>query len=140
MNNIFWLVPIASILALSFAFYFYRQVYKEDEGTDIMKKIANHVRLGAMAYLKQQYKVVLIFFIILTVMFAVLAYGFNLQNPWVPFAFLTGGLFSGIAGFLGMKTATMASARTANAARKSLNAGLRNSQVIHGGAGGGAYN
>ena len=125
MYNIFWLVPIASILALSFAFYFYRQVFKEDEGTDVMKRIANHVRLGAMAYLKQQYKVVLIFFIILTVMFAVLAYGFNLQNPWVPFAFLTGGLFSGIAGFLGMKTATMASARTANAARKSLDAGLR---------------
>lgn len=125
MTNIFWLVPITSLLALSFALYFYRQVLKEDEGTDIMKKIAHHVRLGAMAYLKQQYKVVLIFFIILTVMFAVLAYGFNLQNPWVPFAFLTGGLFSGIAGFLGMKTATMASARTANAARKSLNAGLR---------------
>ncbi len=125
MNNIFWLVPMASLLALSFALYFYRQVFREDEGTDIMKKIAHHVRLGAMAYLKQQYKVVGIFFIILTVMFAVLAYGFNLQNPWVPFAFLTGGLFSGIAGFLGMKTATMASARTANAARKSLNAGLR---------------
>ncbi len=125
MNNIFWLVPISSLLALSFALYFYRQVYKEDEGTDTMKKIAHHVRLGAMAYLKQQYKVVLIFFIILTILFAVLAYGFNLQNPWVPFAFLTGGLFSGIAGFLGMKTATMASARTANAARKSLNAGLR---------------
>ncbi|MCG8309456.1 MAG: sodium-translocating pyrophosphatase [Cytophagales bacterium] len=125
MYNIFWLVPIASILALFFAFYFYRQVFKEDEGTDIMKKIANHVRLGAMAYLKQQYKVVLIFFIILTILFSVLAYGFNLQNPWVPFAFLSGGLFSGIAGFLGMKTATMASARTANAARKSLDAGLR---------------
>ncbi len=125
MNSIFWIVPIASILALGFAFYFYRQVFKEDEGTDIMKKIANHVRLGAMAYLKQQYKVVLIFFIVLTVVFSVLAYGFELQNPWVPFAFLSGGLFSGIAGFLGMKTATMASARTANAARKSLDAGLK---------------
>jgi len=125
MNNIFWLVPIASLLALSFAWYFYWQVFKEDEGTDTMKKIANHVRLGAMAYLKQQYKVVLIFFIVLTILFAILAYGFNLQNPWVPGAFLTGGLFSGIAGFLGMKTATMASARTANAARKSLDAGLR---------------
>lgn len=125
MYNIFWLVPIASLLALSFALFFYKQVYKEDEGTEIMKKIARHVRLGAMAYLRQQYKIVLIFFIVLTVMFSVLAYGFNLQNPWVPFAFLTGGLFSGIAGFLGMKTATMASARTANAARKSLDAGLR---------------
>jgi K(+)-stimulated pyrophosphate-energized sodium pump len=125
MDSIFWIVPAASLLALGFALYFYRQVYREDEGTEIMKKIANHVRLGAMAYLKQQYKVVLIFFIILTIVFAILAYGFNLQNPWVPGAFLTGGLFSGIAGFLGMKTATMASARTANAARKSLDAGLR---------------
>lgn len=99
MNTIFWLVPIASLLALSFALYFYRQVFKEDEGTDTMKRIAHHVSLGAMAYLKQQYKVVLIFFIVLTLLFAILAYGFNLQNPWVPFAFLTGGLFSGIAGF-----------------------------------------
>lgn len=125
LDGIFWIVPVASLLALGFALYFYREVYKEDEGTDIMKKIAQHVRTGAMAYLKQQYKVVIIFFIILTILFSVLAYGFNLQNPWVPFAFLTGGLFSGIAGFLGMKTATMASARTANAARKSLDAGLR---------------
>lgn len=125
LDGIFWIVPAASLLALGFALYFYREVYKEDEGTDIMKKIAQHVRTGAMAYLKQQYKVVIIFFIILTILFSVLAYGFNLQNPWVPFAFLTGGLFSGIAGFLGMKTATMASARTANAARKSLDAGLR---------------
>jgi K(+)-stimulated pyrophosphate-energized sodium pump len=125
MLSIFWIVPIASILALGFALYFYRQVYREDEGTEIMKKIANHVRLGAMAYLRQQYKVVLMFFVVLTILFAILAYGFNLQNPWVPGAFLTGGLFSGIAGFLGMKTATMASARTANAARKSLDAGLR---------------
>ncbi len=125
MSNIFWLVPIASVIALSFAWYFYRQVRRESEGTDIMKKIAQYVREGAMAYLRQQYKVVLVFFIILTVVFSILAYGFNLQNPWVPFAFLTGGLFSGIAGYLGMKTATMASARTANAARKSLDAGLR---------------
>src|SRR5690606_10357110 len=125
MNNIFWIIPASSLLALFFALHFYRQVWKAEEGTDIMKKIASHVRKGAMAYLKQQYKVVLIFFVLLTALFSVLAYGFNLQNPWVPFAFLTGGLFSGVAGYLGMKTATMASARTANAARKSLDAGLK---------------
>jgi len=123
--NLFWIVPAASILALFFAWHFFRQVMKESEGTDKMKKIASHVRKGAMAYLKQQYKVVGIFFLVLTIMFAVLAYGFNLQNTWVPFAFLTGGFFSGLAGFFGMKTATYASARTANAARESLNRGLR---------------
>jgi K(+)-stimulated pyrophosphate-energized sodium pump len=125
MDNIFWFIPLASILALAFAWFFFKQVQSEDEGTDMMKKIASHVRKGAMAYLRQQYKVVTIFFIVLTILFAILAYGFELQNPWVPFAFLTGGFFSGLAGFFGMKTATMASARTANAARHSLNAGLR---------------
>ena len=88
---------------------------KADEGTERMREIAMHVRKGAMAYLKQQYKVVTIVFIVLAVIFAIMAYGFQLQNPWVPFAFLTGGLFSGLAGFFGMKTATYASARTANA-------------------------
>ena len=78
-----------------------------------------------MAYLKQQYKVVVIVFVIMAVFFAVLAYVFHVQNPWVPFAFLTGGFFSGLAGFIGMKTATFASGRTANAARRSLNAGLK---------------
>jgi K(+)-stimulated pyrophosphate-energized sodium pump len=90
-----------------------------------MKKIALYVREGAMAYLKQQYKVVTLVFIILTILFAVMAYGLEIQNPWVPFAFLTGGFFSGLAGFFGMKTATYASARTANAAQRSLNDGLR---------------
>ena len=90
-----------------------------------MQEIAEHVRKGAMAYLKQQYKVVAIVFVILALFFAVLAYGFHVQNSWVPFAFLTGGFFSGLAGFIGMKTATAASARTANAARNSLNAGLK---------------
>ena len=89
-----------------------------------MKQIAQFVREGAMAYLKQQYKIVIIVFAVLAVLFAVLAY-FGVQNPWVPFAFLTGGLFSGLAGFIGMKTATYASARTANAARRSLNSGLK---------------
>jgi K(+)-stimulated pyrophosphate-energized sodium pump len=90
-----------------------------------MKEIALYVRKGAMAYLKQQYKVVGIVFVVLCILFAFMAYGLNVQNPWVPFAFLTGGFFSGLAGFFGMKTATYASARTANAARKSLNAGLK---------------
>ncbi len=125
LSNLFWIVPVASTLALFFAWFFFRQVMKESEGTDLMKKIASHVRKGAMAYLKQQYKVVGSFFLVLTILFAILAYGFNLQNTWVPFAFLTGGFFSGLAGFFGMKTATYASARTANAAKESLNRGLR---------------
>ena len=124
MTNLFYLVPAAAIIALLFAYIFFRQMMKESEGTATMKQIAQFVREGAMAYLKQQYKVVLIVFAILAVLFAVLAY-FGVQNPWVPFAFLTGGLFSGLAGFVGMKTATYASARTANAARKSLNSGLK---------------
>ena len=123
--DVFWLVPVASIVSLGMALYFYLQMKKADEGTDRMKEIALHVRKGAMAYLKQQYKVVTVVFIVLAVIFAIMAYGFQLQNPWVPFAFLTGGLFSGLAGFFGMKTATYASARTANAARQSLNAGLK---------------
>ena len=124
MDTIFWLVPAASLLALSFAFLFFKQMMKEDEGTDLMKKIASHVRKGAMAYLKQQYKVVGIVFVVLAAIFAVMSV-FDLQNGWVWFAFLTGGFFSGLAGFFGMKTATYASARTANAARKSLNSGLK---------------
>ena len=124
-NNIFYLVPIASIVALGFAYYFFKQMLKESEGTDTMKKIAKHVRDGAMAYLKQQYKVVTIVFVILTSIFAIMAYGLEIQNPWVPFAFITGGFFSGLAGFFGMKTATYASARAANAAQRSLNDGLQ---------------
>ena len=125
MNPLFFAVPAASLVALLFAFVFYRQMKKEDEGTPTMKQIAQYVREGAMAYLKQQYKVVIIVFAILAVFFAILAYGFGVQNPWVPFAFLTGGFFSGLAGFIGMKTATFASGRTANACRTSLNGGLK---------------
>ena len=125
VDLLFWLVPLSSLIALGFAFYFYKRMLKEDEGTPTMREIAAHVRKGAMAYLKQQYKVVTIVFIILAVFFAVLAYGFDVQNHWVPFAFLTGGFFSGLAGFIGMKTATYASGRTANAARRSLNSGLK---------------
>lgn len=121
----FWLVPVASVVALGMAWFFFRQMMGEDEGTTRMREIAGHVRRGAMAYLKQQYKVVGIVFVVLALIFAFMAYGMHVQNPWVPFAFLTGGLFSGLAGFFGMKTATYASARTANAARKELNKGLK---------------
>lgn len=124
MDWIIYLVLGASVLALLFAWLFYKEMMKEDEGTDLMKKIALHVRKGAMAYLKQQYKVVIIVFVVLAVLFGVMAI-FGLQNEWVWFAFITGGFFSGLAGFFGMKTATYASARTANAARKSLNSGLK---------------
>jgi K(+)-stimulated pyrophosphate-energized sodium pump len=125
VTPIFWIIPFSSVLALAFAFYFYRWMLKKEEGTILMKKIAQHVRTGAMSYLKQQYKIVSIIFLILVVLFSIMAFGFNLQNHWVPFAFLTGGFFSGLAGFLGMKTATYASARTAHAAEQSLNKGLQ---------------
>ena len=122
---VFWLVPIASLVALSMAWYFFKSMMTADEGTPRMREIAGHVRRGAMAYLKQQYKVVGIVFIVLAVIFSFMAYVLKMQNPWVPFAFLTGGFFSGLAGFFGMKTATYASARTANAARQSLDGGLK---------------
>ena len=122
--SIFWLVPLSSIVALGFAWAFYKQMLTTDEGTPRMCEIAAHVRKGAMAYLKQQYKVVFIAFIVLALLFAFMAYVLKVQNPWVPFAFLTGGLFSGLAGFFGMKTATYASGRTANAARTGLSPAL----------------
>ena len=125
MNTLFYLVPAASVVALLFAWIFFSQMMKESEGTPVMKEIARYVREGAMAYLKQQYKVVIIVFAVLACLFAVLAYGFGVQNPWVPFAFLTGGFFSGLAGYVGMRTATYASARTANATMRSLNSGLQ---------------
>lgn len=122
---IFWLVPFASLLALGFALYFFRRMMRESEGSRHMQEIAAHVRQGSMAYLKQQYKVVIIVFIVLACFFAFLAYGLGVQNPWVPFAFLTGGFFSGLAGYIGMRTATYASARTTQAASESLNRGLQ---------------
>lgn len=125
ITSIFWIIPLAAVLALVFAWFFFRQMMKESEGTELMAKIASHVRKGAMSYLKQQYKVVAAVFLVLVILFSIMAYGFNVQNEWVPIAFLTGGFFSGLAGFLGMKTATYASARTANAARTSLNKGLQ---------------
>ena len=126
MNHpLFWITPIASIAALGFALMFFRTMLASSEGTETMRSIAQHVRVGAMAYLKQQYKVVAVFFVIIFLVFAFLAYGLHLQNKWVPFAFITGGFFSGLAGFFGMKTATYASARVANAARESLDGGLK---------------
>ena len=125
INPVFWLVPISSIIALFFAWKFYKGMKKEDEGTEIMKKIAMHVRHGALAYLRQQYKIVGLVFVLLFFFFAFLAYGLGVQNDWVPFAFITGGFFSGLAGFFGMKTATYASNRAANAAKNSLDHGLR---------------
>ncbi len=122
--NYFYLVPAASIVALIFAYYFFKKMMKESEGTEKMKTIAQYVRDGAMSYLKQQYKVVAVVFVILAFLFAGMAY-FGLQNNWMPFAFLTGGFFSALAGFFGMKTATYASARTTNAVRRSLNSGLQ---------------
>ena len=123
--SVFWIVPIASIVALGMAFYFFKSMLAADEGTPRMREIAKYVRDGAMAYLKQQYKVVTYVFIALAILFSIMAYVLHVQNPWVPFAFLTGGFFSGLAGFFGMKTATYASGRTANAARKSLDSGLK---------------
>ncbi len=123
--TIFYLVPAASVVALIFAWLFYRDMKRQNEGTERMKEIAHHVRVGAMAYLRQQYKVVVIVFLVLAAFFAFLAYGLHVQNEWVPFAFLTGGLFSGLAGYFGMKTATHASARTAHAAQQSLDKGLK---------------
>lgn len=125
MSFLFYFVPVASLVALFFAWFFYHQMRKEDEGTPTMKEIAQYVREGAMAYLKQQYKVVGIVFVVLAVLFSILAFGFGVQNKWVPFAFLTGGFFSALAGYVGMRTATYASARTANAVSKSLNSGLK---------------
>lgn len=124
MDIYFWLVPIASLLALGFAWYFFKTMMQNSEGTDRMKEIAQYVREGAMAYLTRQYKVVLIVFAVLVVLLTVMAY-LGVQNPFVPIAFLTGGFFSGLCGYLGMKTATYASARTAHGASQSLNKGLQ---------------
>lgn len=125
IDPVFWIVPSSAVIALLLAWYFYAQMMKESEGNETMRKIAAHVRKGAMSYLKQQYKIVGWVFLCLVILFSIMAYCFQLQNPWVPVAFLTGGFFSGLSGFLGMKTATYASARTANAAQNSLNKGLR---------------
>ncbi len=123
-NTLFWLVPVSSLVALLFAWLFYRNMMKNSEGTPRMAEIAGYVREGAMAYLRRQYGVVIKVFIVMAILLAILAF-MGVQNPFVPVAFLTGGFFSGLCGYLGMKTATNASARTANGARQSLNSGLK---------------
>jgi K(+)-stimulated pyrophosphate-energized sodium pump len=126
LEYVFWgFAFVASLTALFFAFRFYKEMMAADEGTDTMIEIAGHVREGAKAYLNQQYKVVFGFFVVIGILLAVLAYGLGAQSKYVPFAFLTGGFFSGLAGFFGMKTATWASSRTAAGAQKSLNQGLQ---------------
>jgi K(+)-stimulated pyrophosphate-energized sodium pump len=124
VNPLFYIAPVASLIALFFAWFLYRLMMKSEKGNEKMEEIAGFVREGAFAYLKRQYKVVAIVFLVLLVLFSVLAY-FGIQNPFVPVAFLTGGFFSGLCGFLGMNTATNASSRTAQGASKSLNAGLQ---------------
>ncbi len=114
-----------SIVALIFAFRFFKSVMAADEGNEEMIEIAQHVRDGADAYLWQQYKVVAIFFVVIAALLSYAAFGLGVQSKWVPFAFLTGGFFSGLAGWFGMKTATWASSRTAAGAQKSLNQGLQ---------------
>ena len=117
------LAVVCSVAALVMAVYFYKKMMGDPEGTEKMIEIATHVREGAYAYLFRQYKVVALVFAVLLAIFAYLAY-IGVQNPFVPIAFLTGGFFSGLCGFLGMKTATNASARTAQGASESLNKGL----------------
>jgi K(+)-stimulated pyrophosphate-energized sodium pump len=125
LSNLFFLAPLGSILALVFALYFFRYMKRQDTGSADMQRIAGHVQKGAMVYLKRQYKVVLFVFLLIFLLFSFMAYVLHTQNPWVPFAFITGGFFSGLAGFLGMRTATHASNRTTAGAKESLNKGLQ---------------
>ena len=115
VNPLFYIAPVASLIALFFAWVLYRLMMGAEKGNETMEEIAGYVREGAYAYLKRQYTVVSFVFMALVILFAVLAY-FGIQNPFVPVAFLTGGFFSGLCGFLGMKTATNASSRTAQGA------------------------
>ena len=122
---LFSIAPLSALVALIFAYAFYKRIMKLSEGTDQMIEIAEAVRKGAKAYIKQQYKIVVIFFFIAAVFLAFLSFVLKVQSPWTPFAFLTGGFFSGLAGFIGMTTATLASARTTNQARESLDKALK---------------
>jgi K(+)-stimulated pyrophosphate-energized sodium pump len=125
LKYLFLIAPVGSAIALISAWIFYKMMVKGDPGNDQMQKIALAVRKGAFAYLKQQYKIVTLFFAVIFGVFLFMSFGLNVQNKWVPFSFLTGGFFSGLAGFFGMSTATLASNRTAQGASKSLNAGLQ---------------
>ncbi len=124
-NYLFILAPAAAIAALLFAYLFYRQIMKKPEGTERMIEIAQAVRIGAKAYLRRQYTVVAIFFVVASLFLVFLSFGLGVQSRWTAFAFLTGGFFSALSGYLGMMAATHSSARTANAARQSLNSALQ---------------
>ena len=122
--NAMFLVAAGAVIALGFAATMFRRVKGQPVGTPQMEKISNAVSSGATAYLKRQYKGVAVFFaVVFCILLAMAAMGF--LSYFTPFAFVTGGFFSGLAGFIGMKTATMANCRTANAASESLNRGLR---------------
>lgn len=121
---LWWIAPVASFLALGFSVYFYKKMIGAHEGSATMIEIAGHVREGAMAYLSRQYKVVALVFLVLLIILQALAFC-GVENPFVPIAFLTGGFFSGLCGFIGMKTATAASSRTAQGCSESLNRGLQ---------------
>ena len=121
----FWIVPLSAIFVLYIASRFYAQMKLEPAGTERMQEIASHVHKGALAYLKQQYKVVTFVFIVIAVLLYFLAFKYHLQNHWVPFAFISAGFFSGLAGYVGMQTATRASSRSAFAASQSLDKGLK---------------
>ena len=126
MTFFIWLVCLsAALIGLGQAYMFFRQMMTSDEGTPRMIEIAGYVREGANAYLNQQFRVVGIFFAVIALLLAYMAFGLHVQSDWVPFAFLSGGFFSGLAGWCGMKTATWASSRTAAGAEKSLNQGLQ---------------
>jgi len=122
---LFVIAPVSAVIALVFALGFYKKMMKLSEGTEKMVEIAEAVRQGARAYIKQQYKIVAIFFVIAALFLAFLSFVLGVQSPWTPFAFLTGGFFSGLCGFIGLVTATYASARTTNQARESLDKGLK---------------
>ncbi|NKN34176.1 sodium-translocating pyrophosphatase [Marichromatium bheemlicum] len=126
MNEIaFWIAPVAALSALVVATRFFREMLAEDQGNARMREIGDHVRHGAMAYLRQQYRLMLLVFALLTALFALLSHGFGLQSTWLPATFVCGGLFSALAGYIGMQTATRAATRTAAAARTSLPQALR---------------
>ena len=124
LENLFWVGLVGALIALIFALTQAKKVLKFSEGTELMQKLAASIRKGANAYLKRQYTTVAKIFIIVFVILLILAGVGMLDNWFIPFAFLTGGIWSGLAGFVGMKIATSANARTANAAHESLNRGL----------------
>jgi K(+)-stimulated pyrophosphate-energized sodium pump len=119
-----WITPISAIIAIVTAYILYKKLLTASEGTDRMIEIAGYIKEGAQAYLTRQYKAVGVVFAIIFIILSGMAY-LGIQSPFVPFVFLSGGILSAISGYLGMKTATNASARTAAACQKSLNAGLK---------------